>query len=82
MTLCDLCGRSRDCAPKEIDGKVYDICAECWNPLAERLQGKGRAKTRERETVILPALPAEPQVPKIKPLPEPPKIWGQLGRPE
>jgi hypothetical protein len=35
---------------KEIDGKEYDICAECSNPLAEKLKGKGRTK-RQRETV-------------------------------
>jgi hypothetical protein len=36
MILCDLCGQARECQPKVIDGKEYDICGECWKPLAER----------------------------------------------
>ena len=33
MIICDLCGKAKDCQQKEIEGKQYDICAECWNPL-------------------------------------------------
>jgi len=33
--------------------KKYDICSGCWNPLAQKLKGKGRAK--DREIVFLPA---------------------------
>jgi hypothetical protein len=52
MITCDLCGKARDCLQKEIEGKEYDICAECWNPLALKLKGKGRLKNLE--TVFLP----------------------------
>jgi len=31
MIVCDLCGEVKDCLQKEIEGKEYDICAECWN---------------------------------------------------
>jgi hypothetical protein len=37
MIICDLCGQTKICLQKEIDGKEYDICSECWTPLAERL---------------------------------------------
>jgi ribosome-binding protein aMBF1 (putative translation factor) len=77
MVLCDLCGQAKDCMQKEIEGKEYDICSECWKPLAEKLKGKGRAR-KERETIFLPA-PTGEQEPEIsKPLPGgPPKIWGE-----
>jgi len=48
MILCDLCGQAKECEHKEIEGKEYDLCAECWNQLAEKLKGKGREK-KERE---------------------------------
>ena len=53
MIICDLCGEAKDCLQKEIEGKEYDICSECWNPFAQKLRGKGRVKSRE--TVFLPA---------------------------
>jgi hypothetical protein len=53
MILSDLCGQAKKCEQKEIDGKEYDICVECWKPLAEKLKGMGRAR-KERETVFLP----------------------------
>lgn len=82
MIICDLCGKARECLPKEIEGKEYDICSECWNPLSEKLKGKGRAK-KSRETVFLPPLPTKgKEVEPAKPVPgEPPKIWGSAGRP-
>jgi len=81
MSLCGLCGQARKCVPKEIEGAEYDICAECWKPLAEKLKGKGRIR-KERETVFLPPLTKEPERPEPKPHPgEPPKIWGGGGRP-
>jgi hypothetical protein len=76
MILCDLCGKVTPCLPKEIEGKQYEICSACWNPLARKLKGKGRA-IKEREMVVLPqqiTIP-EPQAPKPAPG-EPPKIWG------
>ncbi len=51
MIACDLCGEAKDCLRKEIEGKEYDICSECWSPLAQRLMGKGR--TKDRDTVFL-----------------------------
>ena len=75
MIICDLCGEARVCLQKEIEGKEYDICAECWTPLAQRLRGKGRAKILE--TVFLPPPLKEREDEGLKPLPgEPPKIWG------
>ena len=55
VILCDLCGQAKECSPRQIEGREYDICADCWNPLAEKLKGKGRMK-KERETVFLPPL--------------------------
>jgi hypothetical protein len=80
MITCDLCGETKDCQQREIEGKEYDICAECWNPFAQKLKGKGRVKSRE--IVFLPP----PRVIKGRedeePLPgEPPKIWGAVDRP-
>ena len=82
MIVCDLCGKSKDCSRIEIDGKEHDICGECWDPIAEKLAGKGRP-IRRRDPVFLPPLIAkpEPEEPK-KPNPgEPPKIWGRTERP-
>jgi hypothetical protein len=82
MILCDLCSHAKECAVKEIEGKEYDICADCWNPLAEKLKGKGRVKKRT-ETVFLPPLKNEPESPPMRPGPkESPKIWGEAGRPQ
>jgi len=80
MIICDLCGLAKNCSQREIEGKEYDICSECWTPLAERLKGKGRAKIRE--TVFLPPRPIkEREDEESKPLPgEPPKIWGAGNR--
>lgn len=81
MILCDLCNQVKACLPKEIDGKEFDICADCWRPLVEKLKGKGRVK-RRRDTVFLPprATPErEPEEPKTPPR-MPPKIFGQQER--
>jgi ribosome-binding protein aMBF1 (putative translation factor) len=40
MIFCDLCGESKECLQKEIDGAEYDICADCWHPLADKLKGR------------------------------------------
>jgi ribosome-binding protein aMBF1 (putative translation factor) len=48
MILCDLCGEAKECLQRVIDGKEFDICADCWRPLEEKRKGKGPAKkTRE-----------------------------------
>jgi hypothetical protein len=78
---CDLCGETKECLLKEIDGKEYDICAVCWNPLAEELSGKGRVK-KSRETVLLPPPRVKEKEDEPKPMPgEPPKIWCGQERP-
>ena len=83
MIFCDLCGQTKECSPRQIEGKEYDICAECWNPVAEKLKGKGRVK-KQREVVCLPPLTKVPELPATKPTPpgEPPKIFGGFGRPQ
>jgi hypothetical protein len=48
MIICDLCGEARDCLQKEIEGEEYDICSECWSPLAQK------AEQINREIVLLP----------------------------
>jgi ribosome-binding protein aMBF1 (putative translation factor) len=80
MILCDLCGQTKECLKREIEGKEHDICSDCWNPLAEKLKGKGREK-KQHEMVFVPPLKTEPEPPPTKPGPkEPPKIWGEAGR--
>ncbi len=49
---CDLCNQLKDCFPKQIEGRVYDICADCWAPLQEKLAGKGRP-AEDRTTLFL-----------------------------
>jgi ribosome-binding protein aMBF1 (putative translation factor) len=80
MILCDLCDRVKQCMQKEIDGKEFDICADCWRPLEEKLKGKGRAK-KTRQIVFLPPRAApETEEPKAPPG-LPPKILGAAERP-
>jgi len=75
MIICDLCGKAKDCLPREIEGKEYDICPDCWNPLAQKLVGKGREKGRA--IVLLPPPTEEREADAPEPHPgEPPKIWG------
>jgi hypothetical protein len=81
MIVCDLCGEVKHCLQKEIEGKEYDICAECWKPLAQKLKGKGR--TENRETVFLPPPRAKKEGDDERPEPLPgeaPKIWGAANR--
>jgi hypothetical protein len=79
MIICDLCGEAKDCLQKEIAGKEYDICAECWNPLAQKLRGKGRAIHREIVLLPPPGMVKE-QEDEERPG-EPPKIWGAAQHP-
>jgi len=79
VILCDLCGNQKECFQKEIDGREFDICTDCWRPLEEKLRGKGRSK-RKREMVFLPPpVTPEPEEPKTPPG-LPPKIIGQVER--
>ena len=74
---CDLCNEIRDCTQKEIDGKEYDICSECWNSLSAKLSGKGRSKRCEFVTLPAPTMPESPREPKQPPMPgAPPVIYG------
>jgi len=75
VIICDLCGKPKACLLKEIDGREYDICSECWNPLAQKLEGKGRAKNREIVFLPAPIAEREDEDPK-PPSGEPPKIWS------
>jgi hypothetical protein len=76
MITCDLCGEAKDCSQKEIEGKEYDICSECWRPLEQRLRGKGKAK---KEMVLLPPPSGRTEREDDEPAPgEPPKIWGAI----
>jgi hypothetical protein len=79
MITCDLCGTARECLQKQIEGREYDICSQCWEPFEQKLKGKGRP-VKQPETVLLPVRPVEPerQEPKPGPRPgEPPTIWGR-----
>jgi len=80
MIICDLCGEAKDCLRKEIEGREYDICSECWIPFAQKLKGKGRAKNQG--SVFLPPSPfKEREGEELKPRPgEPPKILGAAER--
>jgi ribosome-binding protein aMBF1 (putative translation factor) len=80
MIICDLCGEAKECLQKEIEGKEYDICSECWTPFAQRLKGKGRAKNQE--PVFLPPRPIKEREGE-EPKPhrgEPPRILGAVDR--
>ena len=79
MILCDLCGEQKKCVQKEIDGREFDLCTDCWRALEEKLRGKGRVK-KTRETVFLP--PQTGQEPKELETPPglPPKIFGGIQR--
>jgi ribosome-binding protein aMBF1 (putative translation factor) len=85
MIQCDLCGKKKQCRPREIEGKEYDICSECWTPFARRLKGKGRkalAVKGDVEMIVLPqqiTIPA-PEAPQRLPG-GPPKIWSGSRRP-
>jgi ribosome-binding protein aMBF1 (putative translation factor) len=79
MILCDWCGQAKECLQKEIDGREFDICADCWRPIEEKLKGKGRQKRRQ-DMVFLPPQTAperEPDDPKRPP--GPPKIFSRLN---
>ena len=79
MITCDLCGQEKECQQREIEGKEYDVCLECWSPFAQKLKGKGR---KVRQTVFLPPPRIKEPEEEPKPLPgEPPKIFGCLDGP-
>lgn len=72
---CSLCDKNKECLQKEIDGKEYDVCAECWDALNEKLRGKGRV-IKHQESVSLPPPDDRKEQESEKPFPgKPPKIW-------
>ena len=74
VIICDLCGEEKECQQREIEGMEYDICSECWRPVAQKLAGKGR---KIRETVLLPPRTIKEPEEKARPLPgASPKIFG------
>ena len=79
MIICDFCGETKNCLQKEIEGREYDICSECWAPFAQKLKGKGRPKSRE--VVFLPSRATEAPEEKDPDPGEPPKIWGATNKP-
>src|SRR5260370_33135510 len=82
MIVCDLCGKTKDCLQKEIEGKEYDVCSECWTPLAQKLKGTGRLKNRERVLLPPPRTFKEREEDEPEPLRrEPPKTGGARDGP-
>lgn len=72
MILCDLCGEAKECLLKEIEGREYDVCKQCWQPIEAKLRGKGRVR-RRTDPVYVPATTPEPTEPPFRPG-LPPKI--------
>ncbi len=74
---CAMCGESKDCTAREIEGKEYDLCIDCWDALNHKLEGKGR-EIKRRMTVLVPPPPDTQKEKPETPAPhEPPKIWFQ-----
>ena len=75
---CDLCNEVRDCTPKVIGDKEYDICLECWKALEEKLRRKGREIGTVEPLILLPD-PRESRQREDEepPFPgEPPIVWS------
>ena len=80
MILCDWCGQAKECLQKEIDGRQFDICADCWRPIEEKLKDKGRPKRRRNDVVFLPPqMTPEREPDERKRPPGQPKIFGRLN---
>ena len=52
MVVCDLCGRRTECFQRDIEGKRYDICSDCWSPLAKKLEGKGKQNEGQKKSMV------------------------------
>ena len=76
MIVCDWCGQAKECQQKEIDGREFDLCADCWHAIEEKLKGKGRPK-RKRVVFLPPQNAPEGEPDEPKRLPGPPKILGR-----
>jgi hypothetical protein len=79
MILCDWCGDAKACLPKEIDDREFDICADCWRSIEEKLKGKGRSKRRRKMVFLPPRTAPEREPEEQKRPPGPPKIFGRLN---
>jgi hypothetical protein len=69
----------RDCVPKVIGDKEYEICLACWKVLEEKLKGKGK-EIRIAEPVILLPDPRESRQREGEEPPSPretPIIWAE-----
>jgi len=67
---------SSQLAVGEDKAKEYDICSDCWKPLAQKLRGKGRAIDRGTVFLPLPRVLKEREDDEPEPLPgEPKNIW-------
>jgi hypothetical protein len=79
---CDLCNEVRDCVPKVIGDKEYDVCVECWKALKKKLKGKGKEIRIVEPLVLLPdpreLRQREDDEPEQFPG-EPPVIWAGNG---
>ena len=78
---CDICDKVRECSQREIEQTEYDICAECWDAMVEKLKGKGRPK-RHTEVVAqpTPGIPEPAREPK-QPFPgAPPNIYASADQ--
>lgn len=77
LRKCGLCDQVKKCVEKEIEGKLYDICLECWSPLEAKLKRKGRVREIE---IPLPPIQANDSEEKETPFPgQPPGIWMMLS---
>jgi hypothetical protein len=52
MVVCDLCGQRKECFQRDIEGKRYDICSDCWSPLAKKLKGKGKGEEDPKRSLV------------------------------
>jgi hypothetical protein len=80
---CDLCSEVRECSQREIEQTEYDICADCWNALADKLKDKGRPKRSEKLSVSHSpvVVPQQPVQEPRRPFPgQPPDIVAGPGQ--
>jgi hypothetical protein len=54
VILCDWCGGQKECLQKEIDGREFDICGDCWRQIEEKLEGSEPRSLRweQRENAL------------------------------
>jgi hypothetical protein len=75
MIVCDLCDQVKECSSRLIENREYDICAQCWEALAERLKGKGREKSSEI-VCLPPPTPSPDRKDEPEPPPNLPRVFG------